>query len=79
MPHSEMKSIAVLLLVTGALLLTAGLLVLLSDKFPWLGNLPGDLHFKFNNVRIHLPLMSCLLISLLLTILLNVILRFLGK
>jgi hypothetical protein len=79
MPHSEMKSIGVLLLITGAFLLAGGLLLLFSDKIPWLGNLPGDLHFNFNKVRIHLPLMSCLLISLVLTILVNVILRFLGK
>lgn len=74
-----MKSIALLLITTGVLLITAGLLFLLADKLPWLGNLPGDIHIKFKNFRIHLPVMTCILISLVLTILLNIILRFLGK
>ena len=74
-----MKSIAVLLLVAGGLLITTGLLLLFFDKIPWLGHLPGDIHVKIKNLRVHLPLMSCVIISLVLTILLNIILRFFGK
>ena len=77
--HWTVKSIAVLLLVFGGLLFTAGILLLFIDKIPWLGHLPGDIHFKFKNVQVHLPIMSCLLLSLVLTILLNIILRLFGK
>lgn len=74
-----MKSIALLLLAAGGLLVAAGMLLLFFDKIPWLGNLPGDLHFKVKNVRLHLPLMSWVLLSLVLTILLNLIIRLFGK
>ena len=74
-----MKSIGVLLLVAGGMLIAAGMVLLFFDKIPWLGHLPGDLQFKVGNVRVHLPLASCVLISLVVTILLNIILRLLGK
>jgi len=74
-----MKNIAFLLLVASGLLFIMGLVLLLADKIPWLGNLPGDMELRFKDVRIHFPLMSCLLISLSLTIILNILSRFFGK
>ncbi len=74
-----MKSIAVLLLVFGLLLFITGLALLFADKIPWLGNLPGDFHFKGKNTQFYFPLMSCIIISLILTIVLNIIFRLLGK
>jgi len=73
------KSVAILLLFVGCLLIVSGLLLFWADKFPWLGNLPGDLHLKFKNVRVHIPLTSCILASIFLTILLNILLRFFRK
>ena len=74
-----MKSIGILLLASGGILFLLGLLFFFSDKIPWLGNLPGDFHVKGKNFQLHIPLMSCILISLLLTLLVNLILRFMGK
>jgi len=74
-----MKPLAVLLLVTGGLLVAGGLLLLLLDKIPWFGQLPGDIHYRGRNFTFHFPLMTCLIISILLTIIINLIMRFLGK
>ncbi|GAB4332934.1 MAG: hypothetical protein Kow0089_01190 [Desulfobulbaceae bacterium] len=74
-----MKSIALFFLIAGGLLFAAGLILLFADKISWLGQLPGDIHLKFKNFSFHFPLTSCLLISLVLTVLLNIIFRFFGK
>jgi hypothetical protein len=42
-------------------------------KVPWLGRLPGDIHFKSGNVQVYIPLATGLLISLLLTLVLYLI------
>jgi hypothetical protein len=44
-----------------------------------LGSLPGDLHFSGQGWSCFVPIMTSLVLSLLLTIVLNVILRWLGK
>ncbi|MGW8160919.1 MAG: DUF2905 domain-containing protein [Desulfobulbales bacterium] len=74
-----MKTIAVLLLVIGGLLVAGGLFLLLMDKIPWLGQLPGDIHYRGKNFSFHFPLMTCIIISILLTIIINIIMRFFGK
>jgi hypothetical protein len=52
------------LIITGLLLVAAGLLISFSPKLPtWLGRLPGDIHIKRDNFSFHFPLMTCLLIS----------------
>jgi hypothetical protein len=40
------------------------LVLLLKDRVPYIGNLPGDLSFRFGNVQLFIPFMSCLLVSL---------------
>lgn len=74
-----MKNIAFMLLVAGGLLIIMGLLFLLAGKIPWLGNLPGDIHIKGKNFSFHFPLMTCILLSVLITILINIIMKFFGK
>ena len=70
-----MKNIAILLILAGFLLLAAGLLILIADKIPWLGNLPGDIHFQGKNFSFRFPLMTCLIISVIFTVLINIIFR----
>ncbi len=52
-----------------------GLLLLAVPRIPWLGKLPGDLRFTRNGVSVHLPLATCLLLSLLLTAVLRLVSR----
>ncbi len=44
-----------------------------------LGRLPGDIHLEGENVSFHFPLASSIIVSIILTVLLNVVLRFLNK
>lgn len=58
-----------LLLVFGLLLAGIGLLILLSDKVGWIGRLPGDIVIKRGNYSFYFPLATCILISVVLTLL----------
>jgi Protein of unknown function (DUF2905) len=55
-----------LLIVAGLILVGVGLLFTLGDKLPVrLGRLPGDIVIHGKNSTFYLPLMTCLLLSLL--------------
>lgn len=58
-----------LLVVFGLLLAGIGLLILLSDKVGWIGRLPGDIVIKRENYSFYFPLATCILISVVLTLL----------
>lgn len=58
------------LIVTGLLIASVGLLLLLSGKFGWIGRLPGDITIRRENFTFHFPLATCLLVSAILTLLL---------
>jgi hypothetical protein len=62
------------LLVLGGILVLLGLTFLLIGRVPFLGRLPGDISFRRGNVQVFFPLVSCLLASVLLTVLLNLLL-----
>ncbi len=65
-----------LLVIIGGTIALAGILVLIAGKYlPWLGNLPGDFEIEGDNFRIYFPLATMLLVSLLGTVLLNIVIR----
>ena len=56
------------LIIMGLLLVAAGLIFTFFPKLPsWLGRLPGDISIKRDNFSFHFPLMTCLLISAILS------------
>jgi hypothetical protein len=66
------------LLVTGLVLTAVGALLILAPRIPGfdrLGRLPGDFVVERGPVTIFVPIVSSLVISVLLTIVLNLILR----
>lgn len=72
-----MPGLARLLITLGLLLLLAGavvyLLGMLGISF---GHLPGDFAWRRKNVSVYFPLGTCILISVLLTLILYLISRF---
>lgn len=58
-----------LLIVLGLVLVALGLLITFFGRIPLLGKLPGDLRIERENFTVFFPLGSCLLISLLLSLL----------
>ncbi len=64
-----------MLLVFGLVVAGLGALFLVAGHVPWLGRLPGDIRIEHDNVRIYIPLAASLLLSVLMTILLNLLTR----
>ncbi|MCI0397874.1 MAG: DUF2905 domain-containing protein [Chloroflexi bacterium] len=65
-----------LLIIIGLVIAFVGALILIATRyFPWLGNLPGDIRIERENFRFYFPLATMLLISILGSILLNIIIR----
>jgi len=64
------------LIFFGVVLAGFGVLLLLVPKVPWLGRLPGDLLIQRGRLSFYFPLASCLLASVLLSLLLWLVGRF---
>lgn len=62
-----------LLVVAGCLAVVGGLLVL-GERFG-LGRLPGDIVWRKKNVTVYVPLVTSVVMSIILTVLANLILR----
>ena len=58
--------LGLVLVVVGAVVLLGGNLV---GKAPWLGRLPGDIRVERENWSFSFPIVTCLIISLILTLL----------
>ena len=67
------------IVLAGAALLVLGGLIWLAGRIPWLGHLPGDIRLQRGNVSCFFPLTTMIIVSVLLTVILNVILRLLRK
>jgi hypothetical protein len=69
-----------LLVFAGAALIVIGALIIASSKvsFFGLGRLPGDIHYKGRNVSFFFPLVSCLIVSALVTLVFWLV-SFLGR
>jgi len=57
------------LIIFGVVIALIGVLLLFVGKIPWVGRLPGDIYYKGKNVTFYFPLATCILVSLLLTLL----------
>jgi uncharacterized protein HemY len=63
------------LLVLGLVVAVVGAALMVLPKMPWLGHLPGDVHIERENFSIHVPIVTCLVVSAIVTLLLNVFFR----
>ena len=64
-----------LLMVAGAVIMAVGLALLLAGRVPFLGKLPGDIRLRGEKWTFYLPLTTCIVLSIVLTLLLSAILR----
>ena len=59
-----------ILLIIGLIFIIAALVYPFLKKIG-LGRLPGDLFFKFGNSSFYFPIVTCIIISIVLTIIIN--------
>ena len=63
-----------MILIVGMILVVAGLFLLLGPRLPsWVGRLPGDISIRRGNVDVFIPIGTCILISILLTLVFSLI------
>jgi hypothetical protein len=60
--------VAKLLIIGGAVLIAIGLLWQLGGRFLPLGRLPGDIVVEKENVKVYFPIVTCIVISILLSL-----------
>lgn len=64
------RSMGRMLIGLGVVLIVVGLLVMLGDRLPIrLGRLPGDIVIRGKNTSFYFPVVTCLLISVVLSLL----------
>jgi hypothetical protein len=74
-----MTEIGKILLIAGGIIIAVGLLLTFSNHIPFIGKLPGDIVIKKENFTFYFPLVTFLLISIILTVIINIILRLINK
>lgn len=70
-----MGDVGRMLLVFGLLIAAVGVALMLLPRLPFLGRLPGDLSFQWGDTRVHVPLATSIILSIVLTLLLNLLIR----
>lgn len=70
-----MPEIGKLLVVIGGLIAVVGFFFIAGGRIPFLGRLPGDISFSRGNTHVYFPLATGILVSLLLTVVLNLFFR----
>ncbi|MER3399075.1 MAG: DUF2905 domain-containing protein [Chloroflexota bacterium] len=71
----DFATIGRLLIIFGLVLAGLGLLFLLAGRVPGLGRLPGDIVIQTDNITCFFPLATMILLSILLTVVLNIVAR----
>ena len=67
--------IGIMLVIMGIFLVIAGLCFMYIDKIPMVGRLPGDISILGKGWSFHFPIVTALLLSRILTIILNLFFR----
>lgn len=65
-----MSELGRILVVLGVVIAVVGVALILFQRVPWLGRLPGDIHVQRGNWTFYFPLGTSILLSLVLTLVL---------
>jgi hypothetical protein len=72
---ADFSGLGKILVIRGTALFVVGLLFMFGDKIPFLGRLPGDIFIQRKGFNFYFPVVTCIVVSVLLTIILNIISR----
>jgi hypothetical protein len=64
-----MNDLGKVLFIVGLVIAGVGLLLWSGIGRSWLGRLPGDIHYTKGNFSLYFPIVTCLIISAILTLL----------
>ena len=63
------------LVVLGIAVVVVGLVLMVAPSIPWLGKLPGDILVRRERATFYFPIVTCLVVSVVLTVILNMFFR----
>ena len=64
------------IIIIGVFIILAGVIIyFFHDKLHWIGRLPGDIRIEKENFRFYFPLATMIVLSLLVTLMVNIIKR----
>jgi hypothetical protein len=69
-----LQGIGKILIVGGTFLVSLGLLLFSWRRIPFLGKLPGEIFVQKANFQFFFPIVTCIIISIVLTVILNLVL-----
>jgi len=70
---SNFQPLAKLIILMGVILVIVGAILYFFKGIPFLGKLPGDIHIEKKNFSFHFPITTCILLSVILSIILYLI------
>jgi hypothetical protein len=70
-----LSGVGKLLMLFGGILIIAGAALVLAEKTPWLGRLPGDIYVQRRNFTFYFPLTTSILVSVVLSLALYLLSR----
>ena len=71
----DFQGIGKAVILGGVFLVFLGLLLFFWQRIPFLGKLPGDIFVNKGNFQFFFPIVTCIIISIVLTIILNLVFR----
>jgi hypothetical protein len=75
----ESENVGRMLLLVGLGLAAVGLLFLLGARIPFFGRLPGDISFRWGGGSFFFPIVTCLVLSVVLSLGLNLLPRLFNR
>jgi len=70
-----MQDLGRMLIVLGLAVVVLGALLLLGPRIPWLGRLPGDIVVRREHGVFYFPIVTCLVVSVVLSLILSIFFR----
>ena len=74
-----MQSFGKYLIVIGSVIVVTGIVLAFFPKLNFFGKLPGDISFKGENFSFYFPLATCIILSIVLTLIFWIINRFFNR
>ncbi|MFD0681428.1 MULTISPECIES: DUF2905 domain-containing protein [unclassified Paenibacillus] len=68
-----MNPVAKLLIIGGIVMIVAGVLWAVGGRFLNLGRLPGDIAVEKGNFKVYFPIVTCIVISVVLSLIMYII------